>query len=78
MNNLGMKIKLLGKNLEELKALAIEEGLPAYTAKQIARWLYVRKVSSIEQMTDLSKTARAKLQLRYEVSLVRYSHLQLS
>lgn len=73
-----MKIKLLGKNLEELKALAIEEGLPAYTAKQIARWLYVRKVSSIEQMTDLSKTARAKLQLRYEVGLVRYSHFQLS
>ena len=78
MNNLGMKIKLLGKNLEELKALAAEEGLPSYTAKQIARWLYVKKAGSIEQMTDLSKAAREKLQQKYEVGLVRYSHLQSS
>ena len=78
MNKMGMKIKLLGKNLEELKALAAEEGLPSYTAKQIARWLYVKKAGSIEQMTDLSKAAREKLQQKYEVGLTRYSHLQTS
>ena len=56
-----MKIKLLGKNLDELKALVVEEGLPGFTAKQIAQWLYVKKVRSIDEMTNLSKAARARL-----------------
>ena len=64
-----MKIKLLGKNLEELKALGAEEGLPGFTAKQIAQWLYVKKVRSIEDMTNLSKAARAKLSEKYEVGV---------
>ena len=71
-------IRLLGKNLDELKALVAEEGLPSYTAKQIARWLYVRKVRSIEEMTDLSKQARAALMQKYEVGLTVYSHIQIS
>lgn len=71
-------IRLLGKNLDELKALVAEEGLPSYTAKQIARWLYVRKVRSIEEMTDLSKQARAALMEQYEVGLTDYSHIQIS
>ena len=37
-----MKIKLLGKNLEDLKKVVAEEGLPGFTAKQIAQWLYVK------------------------------------
>ena len=53
-----MKIKLLGKNLEELKRLVADEGLPGFTARQIAQWLYVKKVRSIDDMTNLSKTAR--------------------
>lgn len=73
-----MKIKLLGKNLDELKSLVAEEGLPSYTAKQIARWLYVKKVSSIEAMTDLSKQARAALSEKYEVGLLKYTELQVS
>ena len=73
-----MKIKLLGKNLEELKALVAEEGLPGFTAKQIAQWLYVKKVRSIEDMTNLSKAARAKLSERYEVGVTPYSGLQIS
>ena len=31
----GMKIKLLGKNLDELKRIVAAEGLPGFTAKQI-------------------------------------------
>ena len=73
-----MKIKLLGKNLEELKALVAEEGLPGFTAKQIAQWLYVKKVRSIDEMTNLSKAARASLSEKYEVGLVGYTGLQIS
>ena len=74
----GMKIKLLGKNLDELKRIVAAEGLPGFTAKQIAQWLYVKKVESIEDMTNLSKAARAQLSEKYEVGLVKYAGLQVS
>lgn len=73
-----MKIKLLGKNLEELKQLVALEGLPGFAAKQIAQWLYVKKVRTIDQMTNLSKAARMKLSEKYEVGVVPYTGLQVS
>lgn len=73
-----MKIKLLGKNLEDLKRLAEQEGLPGFTARQIAQWLYVKKVRSIDEMTNLSKVTRARLNEKYEVGLTEYKGLQLS
>ena len=73
-----MKIRLLGKNLDELKRLVADEGLPGFTAKQIAQWLYVKKVRSIDQMTNLSKAARAALAEKYEVGVTEYSTVQAS
>ena len=73
-----MKIKLLGKNLDELRQIVAQEGLPGFAAKQIAQWLYVKKVRSIDQMTNLSKGARAALSEKYEVGLVEYKGLQIS
>ena len=73
-----MKIRLLGKNLDELKKLVAEEGLPGFTAKQIAQWLYVKKVRSIDDMTNLSKAARARLSEKYEVGVTPYAGLQIS
>ena len=35
------KKRLLGMTLEELKAAVTEIGLPAFAAKQVARWIYV-------------------------------------
>ena len=35
-----MKERLLGKTPEELKAIALEVGLPAFAGKQMAQWLY--------------------------------------
>lgn len=73
-----MKIKLLGKNLDELKKLVADEGLPGFTAKQIAQWLYVKKVRTIDEMTNLSKAARAALAQKYEVGVTPYAGLQIS
>lgn len=73
-----MKIKLLGKNLEELKSVAAEEGLPSFTARQMAQWLYVKKVRTIDEMTNLSKAARAALSEKYEVGVSAYMGLQVS
>lgn len=53
--------RLLGLNLEELKQVALENGMPAFTAKQMARWIYVQHVSSIDEMTNISQKSREAL-----------------
>ncbi len=65
-----MKEKLLGKTLPELQEIAARQGLPAYAAKQIAQWLYQKRVTDIGAMTNLSKEARAALAETYEVGRV--------
>ncbi len=65
-----MKERLIGKNLDELRELALSLGLPKFAGSQITRWLYVRKARSIDEMTDLSKAARAKLEECCEIGLV--------
>ena len=58
---------------EQLKKVVAEAGLPAFTAKQMASWLYAKKVRSIDEMTNLSKAARAWLSEHYEVGLIPYA-----
>lgn len=69
---------LLGYNLQELKEVAVQYGLPTYTAKQMAEWLYKKRVSSIDEMTNLSISAREKLSAEYEVGRVGYSNVVVS
>ncbi|MCQ2141754.1 MAG: hypothetical protein MJY83_05355 [Bacteroidales bacterium] len=65
-----MKTKLLGKTPDELKAIAVSVGLPAFTGKQIAQWMYQKKVKSIDEMTNISKAGREKLAEKYELGVV--------
>lgn len=73
-----MKERLIGKNLEELKVVAAQVGLPRFAAGQLARWLYVKKAKTIEQMTDISKAGRARLMEQYELGVVPYSSVMES
>ena len=41
--------------------------MPAFTAKQIAQWLYEKHVSEIDEMTNLSKQNRERLSEHFEV-----------
>ena len=52
---------LLGKTLAELQDITTALGMPKFAAKQIAQWLYVKRVHSIDEMTNLSKENRARL-----------------
>lgn len=63
----GDKIPLLGMTLAELKEVAGEVGMPSFAARQMAGWLYGKKVSSIDGMTDISARNRALLSERYAV-----------
>lgn len=64
------KKRLLGMTLEELRGVATETGLPAYAAKQLADWLYKKKVHSVQDMTNIATAKRALLDEHYEVGML--------
>jgi len=64
-----MKEKLFGKTLPELTLITRELGLPLYAAKQLAEWLYHQRISSLDEMTNISKKSRALLGESYEVGI---------
>ena len=63
------KTRLLGKTPSELKEIALQAGLPGFTGKQIAQWIYGKRVRTLEEMTNLPKAGRAKLAEDYEVGI---------
>lgn len=59
---------LLGMTLEELGAVAASVGLKRFAAGQMASWLYKKRVTDIDMMTDLPLRARQQLrEAGYEV-----------
>ena len=72
------KRRLLGMTLDELKGVAFEAGLPGYAAKQMADWLYKKKVTSIAAMTNIASAKRALLEKNFEVGAVPPSDLMKS
>lgn len=60
-----MKEKLLGKNLQELRQAAAGFGLKPFVGAQLAEWMYVKKVRSFGEMTNISKASKALLEERY-------------
>ena len=59
------KKPLLGMTLDGLRSVVSDLGLKTFAAGQIASWLYQKRVTDIESMTDLSKSARAALAAAY-------------
>jgi 23S rRNA (adenine2503-C2)-methyltransferase len=60
-------LPLLGLTFSELQTIIRRFDMPEYTARQIAAWLYVKQVTCIDEMTDLSLNHRAVLKEKYEV-----------
>lgn len=73
-----MREPLLGKTPAELKEVALKVGLPAFAGKQLAGWLYGRRVRSFEEMTNISKVGRERLAEEYDLGLVTPSSCQVS
>ena len=61
------KYPLLGMTLDELQSVVRGLGMPKFAAKQIASWLYDKKVNSIDEMTNLSLKHREALGAEYGV-----------
>ena len=62
-----MKQPLLGLTLTELQDIVLQLGMPKFTAKQIAGWIYGKRVRSIDEMSNISKKYRELLSESYTV-----------
>ena len=62
---------LLGMTPAQLREAAVQAGLPSFTGNQLARWLYVRRAESLEEMTDISKAGREILSQTYCTGLIK-------
>ncbi len=60
--NMEEKIILSGLNQEELDGLVTKLGASKFRARQIHNWIYLKSVSSIDEMTNLSKDFRVQLE----------------
>ena len=72
------KEALFGKTLSELQKIVADFGLPAYTARQITGWLYQKDITTIDEMSNLSKNARLLLNEHYAFGLTPFTKVQTS
>lgn len=63
---------------EELKTEMESIGEKAFRAKQIYEWLHQKLVDDFEEMTNLSKALREKLNAQYEICKVEMERRQIS
>lgn len=66
------------QRLEDLQQQMKEWGEPAFRAKQIEDWIWKKFVSSIDEMTNLSKELREKMAGAYFIPKVKIDHSQYS
>ena len=71
MNSTMNKKNLLGMTLPELKQVAVSLGMPSFAGGQMAKWIYTQHVSSIDEMTNISKANREKLNEHYQIGCAK-------
>ena len=69
-----MKKDIKDFNLEELKQELITIGEKAFRAEQIFKWLYQDRVTSFQDMTNLSLELREKLENLYKIGIFKIVH----
>lgn len=72
------KIILSGLKQEDFEKVALDLKASKFRARQIHNWIYLKSVSSIEEMTNLSKDFREKLTEVAQVSDVKIKTKQVS
>ena len=72
------KIDIKSFNLEELTAFIVENGEKAFRAKQVYQWLHVKQVDAFDEMTNLSKAFREKLENLCYITDLHQEAVQIS
>ena len=65
------KTDLKSKTMEELKELFVTWGEKPFRAGQVFSWLHEKRISSYEEMTNVSKALREKLETECELTAIR-------
>jgi len=58
---------LLGMTLTEITESVVELNLPKFTGKQIADWVYLKRVKSVDEMTNISLKNREILSEKFDI-----------
>ena len=72
------KIDIKSFNLEELTAFIEKNGEKAFRAKQVYQWLHVKQVDTFDEMTNLSKAFREKLEQLCYITDLHQEAVQIS
>ena len=73
-----MREDIKSMTLEELTQAMKDMGEPAFRGRQIFTWLHQRGAASFEEMTNLSKPLREKLENIYYIDVLRVARKQVS
>ncbi|TDM15059.1 23S rRNA (adenine(2503)-C(2))-methyltransferase RlmN [Macrococcus bovicus] len=65
------KPSIYSLQLDELKDWLADHGQQSFRAKQIFDWLYVKRVTSFEEMTNLSKDLRDQLEANFVMTTLK-------
>ena len=72
------KKDIVSLSFEELKTEMEGLGEKAFRAKQVYEWLHVKLADSFDEMTNLSKALREKLENQYRIPMVKMVERQIS
>ena len=72
------KKDIVSLSFDELKIEMEGIGEKAFRTKQIYEWLHVKLVDSFDEMTNLSKSLREKLDSQYRIPMVKMVERQIS
>jgi len=67
LQQMEQKQSLLGMTLAEITESVTELNLPKFTARQIADWVYLKRVKSIDEMTNISLKNREMLAGAFDI-----------
>lgn len=76
--NMGKKKDICSYTYEELAEEMKAAGEKAFRARQIYQWLHVKLADSFDEMTNLSKVLREKLDREYEIARMDLVERQIS
>ena len=66
-----MKTNIYDLTLNDLQEKLIELGEKKFRALQIYEWLYTKKVTSFDEMSNLSNSLKEKLNEYFEIGLLK-------
>lgn len=72
------KIDIRALDLPQLQQHFVAMKEPSYRAKQVYQWLWEKSARSFEEMSNLSKDLRAKLDEQYAINVVEVNNSQFS